>query len=72
MTGLGNEKHIREMSREVINGLRQMQIQPCFMREVRRFIVIDAKMRVKDLKVEKLEVEVHTADDFIADLAANY
>lgn len=56
MSGLGNEKHIREMSREVINGLRQMQIQPCFMREVRRFVVIDAKTRVKDIKAEKLEV----------------
>lgn len=56
MSGLGNEMHIREMSDDVIDGLRQMQIQPCFMRELRRFVVVDSKTRVKDIRAHKLEV----------------
>ncbi|KAG8739994.1 hypothetical protein FRC10_004873 [Ceratobasidium sp. 414] len=70
---IASDERIREMSDAVIEGLKTMQIQPCFMREIRRFIVIDSKARAKEKegRSSKIEVEVVTAEQFIADFMVN-
>ncbi|KAB5595768.1 hypothetical protein CTheo_781 [Ceratobasidium theobromae] len=55
VSGIGSADHIRETSDEVISGLEWFQIQPCFMRDIRRFIVIDSSARVKNIREDKLE-----------------
>ncbi|KAG9089648.1 hypothetical protein FRC07_012281 [Ceratobasidium sp. 392] len=73
LSQIASDKRIQEMSNAVIEGLKTMQIQPCFMREIRRFIVIDSKARAKERekKASKIEVEVITAEQFIADFTAS-
>ncbi|EUC64904.1 chromo domain protein, partial [Rhizoctonia solani AG-3 Rhs1AP] len=65
LSKMGDDNHIRSMSNEVIEGLKWFQIQPCFMLETRRFIVIDSSSRIGIRKPERLEVEVLTADKFV-------
>ncbi|KAG8763442.1 hypothetical protein FRC12_008551 [Ceratobasidium sp. 428] len=73
LSQIASDKRIRELSDDVIEGLKTMQIQPCFMREIRRFIVIDSKARAKEKKEResKLEVEVITAEQFIKEFTEN-
>ncbi|QRW03856.1 chromo domain protein [Ceratobasidium sp. AG-Ba] len=68
---VASEKRVHELSDGVIEGLKTMQIQPCFMREIRRFIVIDSKARAKEKesKFSKIEVEVITVEQFAAEYA---
>ncbi|CAE6456472.1 unnamed protein product [Rhizoctonia solani] len=65
LSKMGNDDHIRSMSHEVMEGLKWFQIQPCFMLETRRFVVIDAGDRGKAGWSKKVEVETYTADDFV-------
>jgi hypothetical protein len=62
LSQLGSEKRIREISDIVIEGLKTMQIQPCFMREVRRFVVIDSAARAKEFKPAEIEACLLLAD----------
>ncbi|KAG8733058.1 hypothetical protein FRC10_000458 [Ceratobasidium sp. 414] len=73
LSPITSDERIREMSDAVIEGLKTMQIQPCFMREIRRFIVIDSEARAKEKegRSSKIEVEVVTAEQFITDFTAN-
>ncbi|CAE6442303.1 unnamed protein product [Rhizoctonia solani] len=65
LSKLGDDNHIRSVSHEVIEGLKWFQIQPCFMLETRRFVVIDSSNRIGIVRPEKSEVEVMTADKFV-------
>ncbi|KAG8721761.1 hypothetical protein FRC08_010393 [Ceratobasidium sp. 394] len=73
LSQIASDKRIGEMSDAVIEGLKTMQVQPCFMCEVRQFVVIDSKTRVKEHedRVYKTEVEVITAEQFIAEFTEN-
>ncbi|CAE6436736.1 unnamed protein product, partial [Rhizoctonia solani] len=68
LSKIGDESHISGMSNEVIQGLKWFQLQPCFMLETRRFIVIDSSKREGKLRSDRLEVEVYTADKFVKNL----
>ncbi|KAF8666735.1 hypothetical protein RHS04_09505 [Rhizoctonia solani] len=67
---MGDENHISNMSNQVIQGLKWFQIQPCFMLETRRFVVIDSSKREAKLGSDRLEaqVELYTADTFVKHL----
>ncbi|CAE6444387.1 unnamed protein product [Rhizoctonia solani] len=68
LSKMGDENHISTMSNEVIQGLKWFQLQPCFMLETRRFVVIDSSKREGKLRSDKLEVELYTADKFVKHL----
>ncbi|KAG9096028.1 hypothetical protein FS749_009236 [Ceratobasidium sp. UAMH 11750] len=57
LSQITSAERIREMSDAVIEGLKTMQIQPCFMREIRRFIVIDSKARAKEKEARSSKTE---------------
>ncbi|KAH7341895.1 hypothetical protein B0J17DRAFT_278625 [Rhizoctonia solani] len=65
LSKMGDDEHTRSMSYEVMEGLKWFQIQPCFMLETRRFVVIDASGRGKVGWSKKVEVETYMADDFV-------
>ncbi|KAJ1307404.1 hypothetical protein OPQ81_001509 [Rhizoctonia solani] len=65
LSKMGDDSHITSMSNEVIEGLKWFQIQPCFMLETRRFVVIDSSNRIGRVKADRIEVEITTADNFV-------
>ncbi|CAE6517418.1 unnamed protein product [Rhizoctonia solani] len=64
LSKMGDDHHIRSMSNQVVEGLKWFQMQPCFMLETRRFVVIDSSNRV-GIRPERVEVEAFTADKFV-------
>ncbi|KAG8737902.1 hypothetical protein FRC10_007549 [Ceratobasidium sp. 414] len=60
LSQIASGKRIGKMSDAVIEGLKTMQIQPCFMREIRQFMVIDSKARAKEKEVYKTEEHVQS------------
>ncbi|KDN50613.1 hypothetical protein RSAG8_01111, partial [Rhizoctonia solani AG-8 WAC10335] len=64
LSKMGDDHHIRSMSNQVVEGLKRFQMQPCFMLETRRFVVIDSSNRV-GIRPERVEVEAFTADKFV-------
>ncbi|KAG9103530.1 hypothetical protein FRC06_010106 [Ceratobasidium sp. 370] len=57
LSQIASDERIRGVSDAVIEGLKTMQIQPCFMREIRRFIVIDSKARAKEKEGRSSKIE---------------